>query len=36
MASFTVQAFGTERLQVLTDGEYQDRTSAFERMIHLG
>jgi len=36
MASFTVQAFGTERLQALTEGEYLSRAEAFEKMIHIG
>jgi sugar/nucleoside kinase (ribokinase family) len=35
MASFAVQAFGTERLQILGTPEYQLRTKAFEDMIRL-
>ena len=36
MASFSVEAFGTERTQSLTDEEYQARSLAFEEMLHLG
>jgi sugar/nucleoside kinase (ribokinase family) len=36
MASFAVQAFGTERLQDLTDVEYQERGKAFQEMIQIG
>jgi sugar/nucleoside kinase (ribokinase family) len=35
MASFAVQAFGTERHQTLTTAEYQARAQAFEDMIQL-
>lgn len=35
MASFAVQAFGTERLQALQDSEYENRIDAFTRMIAL-
>jgi len=36
MASFAVEAFGTERLQGLTEDAYQARCAAFEAMLHFG
>jgi len=35
MASFSVQSFGTERVQALTEADYQGRIRAFEDMIRL-
>lgn len=36
MASFAVQDFGTERVQVLGTEEYESRIGAFKEMIHIG
>ena len=34
MASFNVEAFGSERLAVLTDAEIETRFAEFKRMTH--
>jgi len=36
LASFTVEAFGTERLQTVQEEELQARLKAFSNMIRVG